>query len=397
MHRLVPAVRVVAAALVLLGLAASLNADGTRSAFGGATVNAGNVISTESMDPPTGLSGSVRPDGRTVRLAWTPTTSTSATGYRIYRSATAGGPYTLVDTVAGATTATDDDNPPDGTWRYVVRAHAGTWESASSNEVGPLTTATLDHFSIDAIGDRHSGRSFTVTIRARTASNAIVTGWSETATLSTNNGSITPTTTGAFSGGVRTETVTITGGYSAAQTITATGGTPAKTGTSAAFTLHDWVFGFKTTTPASGTGCLGAGLRFRDMAEGFTGGATEETYMRTAGEGRAEFCSPAITTPLTLPAGTTNVRAFMSSTAGSVCDVTATLWKGTTQIGSPVTLAIGNGPKTERVFAVATPAITVASGDRLAVYITWEPVKACNTTYLHYGTSASLSRVQFTG
>ena len=384
-------------AMTLVGVGMLFStAGGTHSAFSAADVNAGNRIVTEQLAPPAGLAGSALSDGRTVRLTWTPTT-TSATGYRVYRSSSASGPWTLVDTVAGRTTATVDQSPPDGTWHYALRTYAGPWESAMSSTAGPLATATLDHFEIAPIGEQHSGRPFAVTIRARTASNALVTGWAQTVTLTTSNGTMTPTTTGTFSDGVRTETVTITGSYSATQTITATGGTPAKSGTSAAFTLHDWIFAFKKTTPASGTGCLGGTLRFREMAEGYLGAAPEEVYMRTAGEGDAEFCSPPVTSAITLPAGTTNVRAFMSNTAGSSCTVTASIHKGATAMGAALTLTIPPGAVTERVFALATPAIPLVAGDRLSVRLVWTNVKACNTTYLHYGGTTARSRVHFTG
>lgn len=396
MHRRIRALRMLAMTLVGVGMLATLGG-GTQSAWVSADDNAGNRIVTEALEPPTGVSGTVLSDGRTVRLTWTPTTTTSASGYRVYRTSSASGPWTLVDTIPGRTTTTVDQSPPDGSWHFHLRAYAGPWEGATSATAGPLATATLDHFEIAPVGEQHSGRPFAVTIRARSASNALVTGWAQTVALTTGNGTMTPTTTGTFSGGVRTETVTITGSHSATQTITANGGTPAKTGTSAAFTLHDWVFAFKKTTPASGTGCLGGTLRFREMAEGYLGAAPEEVYMRTAGEGDAEFCSPPVTSAITLPAGTTNVRAFMSNTAGSACSVTAQVSKGTTAIGSAVTLAIAPGAVAERVFAIPTPAIPLAVGDRLSVRLQWTSVKACNTTYLHYGGTTARSRVHFTG
>ena len=395
MHRLLASLRVVAGLLLLLGLAGAVGHVGTRAAYSGMTANGGNKVSTDAFPAPTGLSGSVLSDGRTVRLTWTPTAA--ASGYRILRSATAGGPYTLVDTVTGQATSTVDNAPPDGTWRYVVRAYAGAWETPDSNETGALVTATLDHFEIDPIGEQSSGRGFAVTIRARTASNGLVPGWAQTATLTTSNGTISPAITGAFSGGVRTETVTLTGAYSAAQTITVTGGTPAKSGTSAAFKLHDWVFRFKKTTPSSATGCRGGGLRFRDMAEGYAGADPEETYFRV-GDGLAEFCGPALTAATTLAAGTTAVRAWFDNGAGSACQITAELYRNGTIVGTPVTVSIAGGAaNAERLFAIPTPAISLAVGDRVSVFLTWQGVKACNSTDLHYGGTAAPSRVELTG
>lgn len=367
---------------------------GTHANFSAVTTHPGNRITVAGVVAPTGVSATVRPDARTVRLTWTASTTTTATGYRIYRTATAGGPYTQAGEVSGRTTTTFDDTPSDGTWRYVVRALEGTHLSPVSTETGAVTTQTVDHFDIDPIAEQHSGKSFTVTVRARTAANALVSGYGETATLSTNNGTISPTT-GTFSAGVLTQTVTITGAYSAAQTVTATAGTPAKSKTSAAFTLHDWVFPFKKTAPASGTGCV-TGTDLFEMAEGYAGLDPESVYDRVDG-GVASFCTPAVTAATTLPAGTTTFYGWFNNTAGSSCAVTATVLKnGTTTIGSSVTQTFAAGSAlAERSWAITTPAIALAAGDRLTLRLNWQAVKACNTTFLHHGGTANRSRIVF--
>jgi YVTN family beta-propeller protein len=79
-----------------------------------------------------------------VTLLWSP--STGATGYNVYRSATSGGPYTLIGSTAGGTTTyTDHYWPPDGTFYYVVTAVNSNGESGDSNQVSgpPLAPANL--------------------------------------------------------------------------------------------------------------------------------------------------------------------------------------------------------------------------------------------------------------
>jgi len=190
---------------------------------------------------PTGVSAAVQSNGTTVRVAWAATSSTWASGHRIYRATNAGGPYSLIQQIAGRATVTYDDVPGVGAFFYVIRgyynANGANWESGNSAE-SSATVAALDHFTYAVIGTQHSGTAFTVTITARAADNSVVTSFTGTVALSTSSGTISPTTSGAFSAGTRTETVTITGPYRTNQTITATGGSPSSTGTSNAFTLN---------------------------------------------------------------------------------------------------------------------------------------------------------------
>lgn len=76
-----------------------------------------------------------------VNLSWTATTSTFADGYEIFRSTTAGGPYTSVATVNGQTTTTFTDTTPtyNTTYYYVVQAKRNLWRGLSSNEAAVTT------------------------------------------------------------------------------------------------------------------------------------------------------------------------------------------------------------------------------------------------------------------
>jgi len=58
------------------------------------------AFTTDSLDPATGLSAT---GGATIGLSWTATADTYASGHRIFRSTTAGGPYSLIAEVTPRT------------------------------------------------------------------------------------------------------------------------------------------------------------------------------------------------------------------------------------------------------------------------------------------------------
>jgi hypothetical protein len=71
-------------------------------------------------------------------LAWTATPSTWATGTRVFRAATSGGPYSQIAQIAGLSTTTYTDSPGGGTFYYVVEAYysgnGANWTSLNSNQ-----------------------------------------------------------------------------------------------------------------------------------------------------------------------------------------------------------------------------------------------------------------------
>ena len=88
--------------------------------------------------PPTGLQATPG-DGR-VALAWTPSPEPDVSGYRVYRGATAGGPYRFVATTP--TPSFVDLGLANGvTVRYVVTAVDARFESVYSAEVAATPTA----------------------------------------------------------------------------------------------------------------------------------------------------------------------------------------------------------------------------------------------------------------
>jgi hypothetical protein len=206
--------------------------------FTAPTANPSNQLATATLAAPTGVSAIVQANGGTVRVAWTATSSTWASGHRVFRATNAGGPFSQIQQITGRTTVIYDDVPGVGTFFYVVRGYYDTnganWESVNSAQA---SAKPLDHFTFNAIATQHSGTAFNVTITAQAPDNSTVTGFTGTVTLATNSGSIAPTTPGAFVAGARTESITITGPYKTNQTISATGGSPSRTGTSALFVL----------------------------------------------------------------------------------------------------------------------------------------------------------------
>ena len=223
--------------LALLSAVLLMTTVSTGATFTAPTTNPSNQLGTAALAAPTGVSASVLSNGSTVRVTWTATTSTWATGHRVYRATSAGGPYTLIQQIAGRTTVTYDDVPGLGTFFYVVRGYYDTnganWSSADSVQA---TAKPLDHFTFNAIATQHSGTAFTVTVVARSQEGAAVSGFNGTVTFTTSSGTITPTS-GTMTNGSLTQSVTITGPYKANQTITASSGAPSRAGTSDAFVL----------------------------------------------------------------------------------------------------------------------------------------------------------------
>jgi len=123
-------------ALLMLAVLLPASARPASAAFTASTSNASSSLQSDALNPPTALGAT---GGGSVTLSWTATIDTYATGHRIFRSSTPGGPYTQVAQITPRSTTTFVDSPPNGTYYYVARAYASTWESANSNE----TSATV--------------------------------------------------------------------------------------------------------------------------------------------------------------------------------------------------------------------------------------------------------------
>ena len=210
----------------------------TGATFTAPTTNPSNQLATATLAAPTGVSATVLANGGTVHVAWTATSSTWASGHRLYRATNSGGPYTLIQQIAGTATVTYDDLPGVGTFYYVARgyynANGANWESIDSAQA---IAKPLDHFGFNAIPAQHSGTASNVTVIAQAQDNTTVAGFAGTVALTVGTGSIAPTTSTSFVNGSLTQSVTITGPYVVGETITAIGGSPSRTGSSPAFVL----------------------------------------------------------------------------------------------------------------------------------------------------------------
>jgi hypothetical protein len=96
------------------------------------------AISTDTLDPPTGLAAT---GGANASLTWTATADTYASGYDLQRAAVSGGPYSVVASIAPRTTVAATDTPPtSGTWYYVLRSVFQNWTSVNSNQATAIVT-----------------------------------------------------------------------------------------------------------------------------------------------------------------------------------------------------------------------------------------------------------------
>jgi hypothetical protein len=223
--------------------------------FTAPTANPSNQLATATLAAPTGVSATVQSNGGTVRVAWTATSSTWASGHRVFRGTNSGGPYSQIQQIAGRATVTYDDVPGVGTFYYVVRGYynpnGANWESLNS---GQASAKPLDHFTFNAIATQHSGTAFNVTVIARAQDGSAVSTFNGTVTFSVSSGTIAPTSAAMTNGSIA-QSVTITGAYMSSETITVTAGTPARNGTSTAFTLNH----FRATSIALTNGASTAG------------------------------------------------------------------------------------------------------------------------------------------
>ncbi|MBD3290545.1 hypothetical protein GF337_17200, partial [candidate division KSB1 bacterium] len=127
-----------------------------------------------------------------------------------------------ISDLTGGVTPTTSGNFSGGLWSgdvtineaftnniITVTRSSGGAQSGSSNGFN-VSAGTLDHFDFAAISTQTAGAGFGITITAKDASNNTITSFTETANLSDETGTISPSVTGAFVNGVWSGTVTIT-------------------------------------------------------------------------------------------------------------------------------------------------------------------------------------------
>ncbi len=130
-----------ATVLTLVVAAAALTGSAS-AAFQSSSSAVSESITTGSLAAPTLVKATCVALSSNVTLTWTATTSTIATGYKIFRSTTNGGPYTAIGTVTGRTTTTYTDTIATLTTQYyVVQATRNNWTSPDSNQSGVQSIA----------------------------------------------------------------------------------------------------------------------------------------------------------------------------------------------------------------------------------------------------------------
>jgi len=153
-------IRTALVAAVLLALLLALPTAG--AFFSNPTSNDANSSGADILAPPTGLAAACGP---TITLDWTATVDTYATGYRVFRAGTPGGPYSQIAEITPRTTVTYDDTPPAGIHYYVVRAYYLSWESVDGSEA-VASTGTCAPPSVSGLspssGQRAGGTSVVV-------------------------------------------------------------------------------------------------------------------------------------------------------------------------------------------------------------------------------------------
>ena len=131
---------VLAAALVLCGVGPAL------ASFAGGR-SASQAVATGVLQPPTGLAAAVgkcvNNKSVEVRVSWTPSASSFATGYAVWRSDGPGAPMQQVGTAGGgsASAFTDTTVGFSGAYAYEVRALRNNWTSAAAGPVAVTTPA----------------------------------------------------------------------------------------------------------------------------------------------------------------------------------------------------------------------------------------------------------------
>ncbi len=123
-------------AVALITLVVFVGATSAWAAFT-STKSAAGGIAAGSLAAPTSLTAACVALSSNVTLSWTATTSTIATGYRVLRATTSGGPYSQIGTVSGRLTTTFTDTIAALQTRYwVVEATRNSWTSPNSNQAG---------------------------------------------------------------------------------------------------------------------------------------------------------------------------------------------------------------------------------------------------------------------
>lgn len=136
---------VAAAAAAALLSASVVKAPAALAAFTSMS-DASATLGTATLAPATNPSGtnaecSLLPFS--IKVSWTPSTSSAVDGYRVAIGTTSGGPYPTVANISGNSASSTTFDGLAGATRYygIVTATRGSWTSAPTSEVSVLTPA----------------------------------------------------------------------------------------------------------------------------------------------------------------------------------------------------------------------------------------------------------------
>lgn len=132
-------------ALLLAGtaLSAFITPRSTSASLADTVTALANAFSAAVLIPPTAPSALA--SGGTVRLSWTATTSSWASGHDVMRATSLGGPFTQVAQLSPRTTGAyvDIANIPGVKYYYKIHSYAGAWLSTDTTAVSATVTSTI--------------------------------------------------------------------------------------------------------------------------------------------------------------------------------------------------------------------------------------------------------------
>lgn len=175
----------------------------------------------------------------------------------------------------GTISPTESGNFDDGRWSgnvvipqayenntITVVNQAGS-ETGVSNKFDVISSS-VDRFVIGSLGTQEAGQEFTLSIEAHDEAGNLVTSFSGTASLSDLTGTLTPKTTGNFSGGIWSGNVEITQSITANQITVTSGG---KAGNSNSFDVTPTDLDHFTFEPVSSPQVAGQSFQVSILAE----------------------------------------------------------------------------------------------------------------------------------
>ena len=153
-------------------------------------------------------------------------------------------------------------------------------------------------------------------------------------------------------------------------------------------------YGFGGGATHVGTNCLaGSGGQY-DMELGAVGAGSEASRTGPGPFDRVTFCSDTFSAGATIPGGDTTVTlTYQNTSANKTCDVTATLWRNATSLGSGGQTIPVNRARTSGTWVFSTNSATFAAGDRLVVTVDYKTGNQCNGTTIFWNSTAAPSSV----